>query len=152
RNVLLATGMGADGLVWGAVAGAVFESLVLGDEEDELGELLSPRRLAPGKSAKVFAAENLTVARHMVSDRVKALRNGAPSDVAPGVGAVMRVGGDNCAVHRTTEGRLLVLSAICPHMKCLVQWTPSARTWDCPCHGSRFDVEGQVIEGPALSG
>ena len=139
------------GWVWGAVAAGVFESIVLRDEEDALGKLLSPRRLAPVKSAKGFAAENVTVARHMVSDRIKA-RSGIPADVAPGDGEIMRVDGENCAVHRTVDGELLVLSAVCPHMKCLVQWNPSARSWDCPCHGSRFDVEGQVIEGPSLSG
>ena len=151
RNVLVATGMGADGLVWGAVAARVFESLVLRDEEDALGRLLTPRRLAPVKSARGLAAENATVAKHMVTDRIKA-RGGIPADVAPGDGEIMRVDGETCAVHRTVEGTLLVLSAVCPHMKCLVQWNASARTWDCPCHGSRFDVEGHVIEGPSLSG
>lgn len=151
RNVLVATGLGADGLVWGTVAGEVIESLVLHDREEALGRLLSPRRLAPVKSARGFAAENATVARHMVSDRIKALRTGTPDDVAPGDGGIMRVDGESCAVHRTLDGQLLVLSAVCPHMKCLVQWNASARTWDCPCHGSRFDVEGQVIEGPSLS-
>ena len=110
RNVLVATGMGADGLVWGTVAGEVIGSIVLHDREDALGELLSPRRLAPLKSAKGFAAENATVAKHMVSDRIKA-RAGTPDDVAPGDGEVMRVEGDTCAVHRTVEGELLVLSA-----------------------------------------
>ena len=152
-RVLLATGMGADGLVWGAVAAAVFEALLGGREDGPLADLLSPRRLAPLKSAKAFAAENATVARHMVGDRVRSRRGDDDfGDLPPGGGRVMRVDGEHRALYRTGDGELVVLSAVCPHMKCLVQWNPSARSWDCPCHGSRFDVEGRVIEGPALQG
>ena len=152
-KVLLATGMGADGLVWGTVAGAVFEALLGGREDAPLVELLSPRRLAPLKSAKAFAAENATVAKHMVGDRTRSRREDETLEEVPaGDGRVVHVDGEHRAVHRTGDGRLVVLSAVCPHLKCLVQWNPSAHTWDCPCHGSRFDVEGQVIEGPALEG
>lgn len=152
-RLLLATGMGADGLVWGTVAGAVFEAVLAGRDDDSLVELLSPRRFAPLKSARTFAAENVTVAGHMVGDRVRSRRaDETPEEVAAGTGRVLRVDGEHRAVHRTGGGRLVQLSAVCPHMKCLVQWNPSAHTWDCPCHGSRFDIEGQVIEGPALAG
>ena len=152
-KVLLATGMGADGLVWGTVAGAVFEALLGGREDAPLVELLSPRRLAPLKSAKAFAAENATVARHMVGDRTRSRREDETLEEVPaGDGRVVHVDGEHRAVHRTDDGRLVVLSAVCPHLKCLVQWNPSAHTWDCPCHGSRFDAQGRVIEGPALDG
>jgi len=152
-KVLLATGMGADGLVWGTVAGAVFEALLAGREDEPLAGLLSPRRLAPLKSAKAFAAENATVARHMVGDRTRSRRGDEALEEMPaGEGRVLHVDGEHRAVHRTAEGRLVTLSAVCPHLKCLVQWNPAAHTWDCPCHGSRFDVQGRVIEGPALEG
>src|SRR5690606_660772 len=84
-RVLLATGMGADGLVWGAVAAAVFEALLGGREDGPLADLLSPRRLASLKSAKAFAAENATVARHMVGDRVRSRRGDDDfGDLPPG--------------------------------------------------------------------
>ena len=60
--------------------------------------------------------------------------------------------GETCAVHRTREGRYIALSPVCPHMKCHVKWNQSEQSWDCPCHGSRFDTEGRVLEGPALTG
>lgn len=151
-KVLIATGMGADGLTWGTVAGAVIERLVKGDE-DALTGLLTPRRFTPVKSAKSFVAENTTVTKHMVGDRVEALRSDEGlADVPLGGGRVLRLDGETCAVHRTRDGRYVALSPVCPHMGCHVKWNQSEQSWDCPCHGSRFDTEGQVIEGPALTG
>lgn len=152
-NVLIATGMGADGLTWGAVAGAVLEDIVRGRDDTPLAELLSPRRFTPVKSARSFAAENATVAAHMVGDRVDALRSEEGlADVPLGGGRVLRIDGETCAVHRTREGRYIALSPVCPHMKCHVKWNQSEQSWDCPCHGSRFDTGGRVLEGPALTG
>lgn len=58
--------------------------------------------------------------------------------------------GHKIAVHKSETGEMKQLSASCPHLKCVVQWNAAEKTWDCPCHGSRFDLEGQVLEGPAL--
>lgn len=152
-RVLVATGMGADGLVWGAVAGEVVDTLVRGPEgdDDPLARLLRPRRLAPLKSAKSTLKENATVARHMLGDRIEARRDDAgPDDVPRGGGRLLKIDGEVRAVHRTEGGELIALSAVCPHMKCYVKWNGADGTWDCPCHGSRFDVEGRVIEGPSL--
>jgi Rieske Fe-S protein len=66
-------------------------------------------------------------------------------------GAVMRRGALKVAVYRDPTGALHERSAICPHLGCIVRWNPAEKTWDCPCHGSRFDKFGEVINGPANS-
>ncbi|NUP27845.1 MAG: Rieske 2Fe-2S domain-containing protein, partial [Nocardia sp.] len=72
-------------------------------------------------------------------------------DLAPGTGAVMRRSGKRCAVYRDTAGRLHTVSAVCTHLGCLVAFNDAETSWDCPCHGSRFDIDGAVLEGPATT-
>ena len=69
--------------------------------------------------------------------------------IAPGEGALLRKGAAKIAVYRDEEGQLHERSAVCPHLGCIVQWNPGEKSWDCPCHGSRFDCEGRVLNGPA---
>ena len=72
--------------------------------------------------------------------------------IAPGSGAVLRRGLRRVAVYRRPNGQLCERSAICPHLGCIVRWNAAERTWDCPCHGSRFHPDGAVIAGPATRG
>ena len=71
------------------------------------------------------------------------------ADVQPGEGKVLKMDGHRCAVYRDHEGQVTMLSAVCTHMGCLVRWNKAAETWDCPCHGSRFSTDGDVVAGPA---
>ena len=70
-------------------------------------------------------------------------------EIAPGSGAVIRDGLKKYAIYRDAHGQIHIFSAVCPHLGCIVQWNPTEKTWDCPCHGSRFDKEGTVINGPS---
>jgi Rieske Fe-S protein len=67
----------------------------------------------------------------------------------PGEGALVRVGGDRLAVYRDEAGALHAVSSRCTHLGCLVSFNAAERAWECPCHGSRFDTDGKVIQGPA---
>ena len=71
--------------------------------------------------------------------------------IPKGEGAVVRNGLSQLAVHRDDQGQLHALSARCTHLGCIVAWNTAERTWDCPCHGSRFDTDGCVLEGPATA-
>lgn len=148
-NVYIATGFSADGLTWGAVAAEVIDSLIAG-RDSRVADLLSPRRFTPVKSAKAWAAENAAVIRHLVADRLGSADVAALADVGPGQGRIVEIDGDKHAVYRSPSGELSVLSPVCPHLRCHVNWNPAENTWDCPCHGSRFAIDGRVIEGPAL--
>ncbi|EFL21437.1 Rieske family iron-sulfur cluster-binding protein, partial [Streptomyces himastatinicus ATCC 53653] len=83
-------------------------------------------------------------------DRISGDGADAVRDIPPGGGAVVRVGAGQRAVHRDEEGALHALSARCTHLGCLVRFDDAERTWECPCHGSRFAVDGSVLQGPAV--
>lgn len=151
QNVHVGTGYSADGLTWGVVAADILGRQVLGHKEDE-DELFNSRRFTPFKSGKNWFTENKTVAMHWLKARFGAEKNSHIKHISAGDGDVVNINGANLAVHRTPGGELKVLSAECPHMKCLVRWNGAERTWDCPCHGSRFSVDGKLIEGPAFEG
>jgi Rieske Fe-S protein len=112
-------------------------------------EVYQPNRFVPGALGN-FARENLNVAVQY-TDWITPGEVNSVDEIKPGHGALMRHGLTKIAVYRNQQGQLTKLSAVCPHLKCLVHWNRAEETWDCPCHGSRFSPEGQVLNGPANS-
>lgn len=149
-NVYIATGFAADGLTWGTVAARLIAGQIDG-RRLQGSELLTPRRFTPVKSARLWASENRTVVSHLVGDRLSAADHQRLSQIAPGEGGIVELDGRKHAVYRSPENRFTLLSPVCPHMGCHVRWNAADHSWDCPCHGSRFQCDGRVIEGPALS-
>jgi Rieske Fe-S protein len=94
-----------------------------------------------------MAGEVVDTAARMVGHRVGSDDVGEP---APGEGVVRKQDGDAVAVYVSDEGERYEVSAVCTHLGCLVAWNDAEHTWDCPCHGSRYAVDGTVIEGPAV--
>jgi Rieske Fe-S protein len=82
-------------------------------------------------------------------DRLKPSEARSPGDVKPGQGKVLKIEGQRVACSRSDDGQLTTVSAVCTHMGCLVHWNGAEKTWDCPCHGSRFQPTGEVLAGPA---
>lgn len=105
-------------------------------------------RKQPLKSGPKFLKENLDVASHYLKDLTGT--ESTLEDLKTGDGKVIKKEGERLAVHRNEDGELEVVSAVCTHMGCNVRWNNAEKTWDCPCHGSRFDTDGSVIEGPAF--
>jgi Rieske Fe-S protein len=91
------------------------------------------------------------VAKSLAGDWVTKPRSEEVRALAPREATVLRDGSDVRGVHRDDEADLHAVSAVCPHMGCLVEWNDGDRTWDCPCHGSRFDCDGSVMDGPAVN-
>lgn len=149
-NVFVVTGDSGNGMTHGAIAGILLRDLIDG-RENPWAALYDPgRKVVHPRLVADFAKENLNVAAQL-GDYL------TPGDVAstgqlpPGGGAVVRRGLAKVAAYRDDAGLLHQFSAICPHLKCIVHWNAAERTWDCPCHGSRFDCLGRVINGPASS-
>lgn len=150
ENVLLATGFAADGLTYAGVAAPILADAVCG-RRNETAPLFASGRFAPRSSAKRFLRENLNVARQFLKDLPGRVDADSFSDIGRGEGKTVSAGGEKLAAYRDLGGGLHVVSAVCTHMRCVVAWNAADASWDCPCHGSRFTVDGAVIEGPALS-
>lgn len=146
----VATGFGGWGMSGGAMAGQLLTSLLTGDTPDWAG-LYDPRRLrSTVREGTTLLAQQAEVARHFVGDRLTGARVDSAEEIAPGTGAVVREGARRLAVYRDEDGRTHRLSARCTHLGCLVAFNQAETAWECPCHGSRFGVDGQVLQGPAV--
>ena len=147
-NVYIATGDSGNGMTHGTIAGMLLTDLIAG-RENPWTNLYDPSRKTLG-AAKEFARENLNVAAQY-ADLVTPGEVDDVSQIRPGDGAILRRGVGKVAVYRDDEGVLHERSAICTHLGCVVRWNSAERTWDCPCHGSRFQTDGHVVNGPAIS-
>ncbi len=147
-NVYVATGDCGMGMTHGTIAGLLLSDLIM-DRPSPWASLYDPSRQRM-KAAGTFLAESLNVAAQY-GDWLT--RGDVPSeqDIPVDGGAVLRDGLHKIAAYRDREGVLHQCSAVCPHLACIVAWNRSQKTWDCPCHGSRFDRFGKVLNGPATS-
>lgn len=147
-NVYIATGDSGNGMTHGSIAGLLLTDLILG-RDNEWTTLYDPTRKTL-LAAYDFAKENLNVVAQF-ADWVTGGDVDSPQEVTPGEGAVIRRGLTKVAVYRDEQGTLYECSAVCTHLGCIVAWNGDEKTWDCPCHGSRYDAFGKVISGPAIS-
>jgi glycine/D-amino acid oxidase-like deaminating enzyme/nitrite reductase/ring-hydroxylating ferredoxin subunit len=148
-RVLMATGFAKWGMTGGTAAALVLADLALG-RSAMWAELFDPNRFTPRASAHRLVTENAQVAARFVGDRLRRGDARSLDEIAPGEGAIVRRDGEQVAAYRDDDGTLVAVSARCTHLGCLVTFNDAERSWDCPCHGSRFAPDGAVLEGPAV--
>lgn len=148
EHVYTATGFGKWGMTNGTAGALVVSDAILG-KENEFAASFDPHRATVKASAKKLITENSKIARHWFGDRVAHPQRRPFDDLQPGEAAVKRVGVSQVAGYRDEEGELHAVSAVCTHLACIVAFNPAETSWDCPCHGSRFDTDGRVLHGPA---
>lgn len=147
-NILIGTGYRKWGMTNGTTAARLLSDIIL-DQENPYKELFSPQRsAAPVKSIKNFITTNVDVAKHLVKGKLEFV-NKKPEDLTSGEGSVVSVNGKRAGAYKDENGKLFVVDTTCTHMGCEVEWNSGDCTWDCPCHGSRFSIDGEVVEGPA---
>ena len=149
ENVYMVTGDSGNGLTHGTIAGILLTDLIL-KRHNPWEALYDPGRITL-RAAGEFAKEAVNTAAQY-ADWVTAGDVASPDEIAKDSGAVIRRGAAKVAIYRDATGELHERSAVCPHLGCIVAWNPAEKTWDCPCHGSRFDKFGVVINGPANVG
>jgi Rieske Fe-S protein len=145
----IATGFAGNGLTFGTFAGLMARDAALG-RENAWRSVFSPTRKHLALGTGTLVRENLDFPLHFVGDRLRGAEGEkALDEIGPGGGEVVTIDKRRLACHRTGNGEVIALDARCTHMGCLVRWNGADQTWDCPCHGSRFAVDGAVIGGPA---
>jgi glycine/D-amino acid oxidase-like deaminating enzyme/nitrite reductase/ring-hydroxylating ferredoxin subunit len=147
-NVFIATGDSGNGMTHGTIAGLLLCDLIM-KRRNPWESLYDPSRITL-KALGEFAKENLNVAKQY-TDVVLAGDVESPDEIKAGTGAVISRGLQKVAVYRDPQGEIHERSAVCRHLGCIVNWNTLENTWDCPCHGSRYDAMGKVFQGPANS-
>jgi glycine/D-amino acid oxidase-like deaminating enzyme/nitrite reductase/ring-hydroxylating ferredoxin subunit len=149
KRLWVATGFMKWGLTNGTAAGMILTDLI-GGRANPWASLFDSTRFKPLASAKELVKENANVGVHFVGDHLGRPDVRSVDQLGPGEGGIVRRGAGKVAAYRAEDGTLHAVSAVCTHLGCQVKWNGAERSWDCPCHGSRFDVTGRVIQGPAV--
>lgn len=148
RKLWIVTGDSGNGMTHGTIAGLLLPTLMEG-KAHAWEAMFSPSRITVSLDSVVdYVKENLNVAAQF-ADLVTGGEAGDASEIPAGEGRIVRRGVHKLAVFRPFEGAVVVRSAVCPHLGCIVDWNAAEKSWDCPCHGSRFATDGAVLNGPS---
>lgn len=146
-NIHVATGFGKWGMTQGTIAAKHITDLILGNGSP-YEELYDPTRFEADPSVKEFASVNADVAKHMIKGKLD-MRKGEVSQLNQDEALITRVSGQRTGIYKDDQDQLHAVDTTCTHLGCEVNWNSGERSWDCPCHGSRFSYTGEVLEGPA---
>ena len=145
-----ATGYAGNGMTFGTLAGMMARDAALG-RRNPWNELFDPGRTKIRAGAWDYVKENKDYPYYLVRDRFAGAQGKSLRELGRGKGKILEINGERVAAWRSEAGKVTLLSPICTHMGCLVDWNAAESTWDCPCHGSRFKPNGDVLSGPAES-
>lgn len=146
-NIFVATGYRKWGMTNGTAAGMLLSDIIL-QKQNPYEQLYTPSRFNADPSIKQFISQNVDVAGHFVAGKI-GMVDKKVEELQNNEGAVVKVNGKRAGCYKDVNGKLHIVDTTCTHLGCEVEWNDGERTWDCPCHGSRFSFEGNVVEGPA---
>ncbi len=147
EQTFIATGFNGNGMIFGTLSAKIIADLILG-KENEYATLFDPARIKPIAGFSEFVKENADVAYHFFADRLSADRIATLKELKPGEGRIVELEGKKLAIHRSVKDEITTLNPVCTHAGCIVNFNAVEQSWDCPCHGGRFDLKGKVISGP----
>jgi len=146
-HVYMTTGDSGMGMTHSVIASMLLRDLATG-KDNAWAELYNPARVSL-RALPSMMKENLTAISRLGAHLTPGELH-SRDDIPPGQGAIIRHGAKKLATYRDESGAFHELSATCTHLGCVVEWNPTEKSWDCPCHGSRFDITGTVLTGPAI--
>lgn len=146
-NLYVATGFGKWGMTNSTASAMIIKDLIV-KGESPWQDVYNPSRFTPISSAKNFIKENANVAGQLISGKLEPVPENV--DIKPGESAIIEADGQKSGAYRDEKGVLHIVDTTCSHLGCEVKWNEAEKSWDCPCHGSRYTYEGDIIDGPAL--
>ncbi|WP_426479142.1 FAD-dependent oxidoreductase [Chryseobacterium sp. CBSDS_008] len=148
-KVYTATGFRGNGMIFGTITSQILGDLIL-KGSNKYKDLFNPERIKPITGFTNFVKEQATVVLDFVKDKVFAEKVSSLAELSEGEAKVAKYEGESYAVYKEKGGTLHLLKSTCPHAKCEVRWNSAEISWDCPCHGSRFNVNGKMLNGPTV--
>jgi glycine/D-amino acid oxidase-like deaminating enzyme/nitrite reductase/ring-hydroxylating ferredoxin subunit len=146
-QLYVATGYNGNGMIFGTLAGKIISDQILG-LTNRYAKLLTPSRIKPIAGFEEFVTENADVAFHFVADRLSASAIDSLQELEPGTGKIVKYKDEKLAIYKDNNGTVTALNPICTHAKCIVKFNSAEKSWDCPCHGGRYAITGEVLTGP----
>lgn len=146
-NWYVATGFAKWGMTSSMVSAMIISDMILGRENPN-AEVFSPSRFTPSASTKTFI-EDLGQSVKGLARQFFTFPDEKAERLRAGSGGIVEIAGENVGVYKDEEHKLHIVSVKCPHLGCQLEWNPDEKSWDCPCHGSRFDYRGNLIDNPA---
>jgi len=151
ENLYVATGYGGNGMIYGTLAGHILADLLI-TGESAYASLFAPSRIKLMASFKNMVKENADVIKHFIADRLSIENLSEFADLGKEEGRIVKYEEEQIAIYKDEYGVLKALSPVCPHAGCIVSWNSVEKSWDCPCHGARYDIDGQLLNGPSVKG
>lgn len=147
-RMYVATGYGGNGMIYSAVAALTLSDIIVAGES-RYQDLFNPNRLKPIAGFTNFVKESADVVGKLIGKVVPADKLKELSELAKGEARVVNYDGNRVAIYKDDAGKVYAVNSACTHIKCDVAWNIAEKSWDCPCHGSRFSYTGEVLTGPA---
>lgn len=148
EHLYVATGFGGNGMTYSHVSAQLLTAIIL-QQTSEYEKLFDPNRLKPVAGFVSFLQHNFDVAKQYINRLMPAEKINELAGIAHGEGRVVKFEDQRIAIYKDDNGNLHAIDPVCTHLKCEVSWNAAENSWDCPCHGARYDVDGKVLTGPA---
>ncbi|MBN9482816.1 MAG: hypothetical protein BGO70_08065 [Bacteroidetes bacterium 43-93] len=150
-TIFTATGFNGNGILLGSLSGRIIADIINGRKTD-YERLFDPNRIKPIAGFTAFVKENADVVSQFIGKRFSYEDISSLVSLAPGQAMLAELDGKKVAIYKDDQGKVFALDPVCPHAKCIVAWNSAEKTWDCPCHGGRYAIDGSLLTGPATKG
>ncbi len=149
ENVYVATGFGGNGMIYSHIAAKVLTEMVT-KSPDAYDGLFKPSRVKPVAGFSAFVKENADVAAKLISGLFSTDHLSDVEKMESDTGRVVKMDHESVAIYKSNSGSVFAVNSVCTHLKCVVTWNQTEKSWDCPCHGARYAIDGTVLTGPSI--